>query len=92
MSPPASKSAQALTARRGDLEGLMASVADDVVIVEPSFLPYGGEYRGKEGMAAVFGEVAKVLDPAGMSLEHLVAGGDTVYAKIRVPAALCFTT
>ncbi len=41
--------------QRGELETFFGHVADDVVLTEPAYLPYGGTYRGAGAVREVFG-------------------------------------
>ncbi len=49
-------------AKAGDVDGFFSALSPEVVITEPSFLPYGGTYRGIDEFRALFGDVAKFLD------------------------------
>ncbi|WP_019873399.1 nuclear transport factor 2 family protein [Sporichthya polymorpha] len=70
---------------RGDLEALLAMMHDDVVVHEPSFLPYGGDYVGKGAFVDMFSVVVKYLDVSGLKVQYLVADGDRVLGIIRIP-------
>jgi len=74
-------------AKRGDLDAFVAALAPDVVVVEPSFLPYGGTYRGVDGFLSLFGELAKTFDVAGLNVDRVVADGDIVLGFLRMPFA-----
>jgi len=41
-----------LVEKTGDIDQFLAVFADDAVLEESSWLPYGGEYRGKEAIKA----------------------------------------
>jgi ketosteroid isomerase-like protein len=43
--------------RAGDWDGVAALMADDLVIHEPSTLPYGGEWRGRDAFQRLFASV-----------------------------------
>jgi hypothetical protein len=65
---------------RGDLDAMMDCLADDVVIYEPPYLPFGGEYRGKEGLAAINQAVAPLVDATQFKIHYIVADGDRTVA------------
>jgi uncharacterized protein len=70
---------------RGDVPGLLSHLAEDVVVHEPAFLPYGGDYVGRDAFLAMFGEIGKYLDLSAISLEYLVADGERVIGVLRIP-------
>lgn len=65
---------------RGDIDTMMDCLADDVVIHEPSYLPYGGEYRGKDGLSAVYSAVAQLADVSQFKVHYVVVDGDRAVA------------
>jgi len=69
----------------GDAEGVFGLLADDVVVREPGFLPYGGTYRGKDEFADLFGKFAKTYDMARIKVDHIVADGERVVGILRIP-------
>jgi hypothetical protein len=69
----------------GDLDGVLNRLADDVVIREPAFLPYGGEYRGKELFGELVGKIAKTYDMTQIRADYLVADGERVIGLLRMP-------
>ncbi|TQC48650.1 hypothetical protein EEB14_13925 [Rhodococcus sp. WS4] len=66
--------------QRGELETFFGHVADDVVLTEPAYLPYGGTYRGAEAVREVFGVIAGYLDMNSLTIDRLVADEDHVFA------------
>lgn len=56
----------------------------EFVIVEPSSLPYGGEYRGPEGYARFFAALSEVFEITVFEVRALVAEGDRVVMKADV--------
>ena len=72
-------------AKRGDLEAFFAPISPDIVVAEPPFLPYGGTYRGIDGLRSLFAQVTQILDLPNLTVDHLVADGDHVLGLIRVP-------
>ena len=69
----------------GDLAGVFNRLADDVVIREPEFLPYGGVYRGKEHFGDVVGKIAKTYDMTRIRADYIVADGERVIGVLRMP-------
>ncbi|MDV3127870.1 nuclear transport factor 2 family protein [Mycobacterium sp. 21AC1] len=61
---------------RGDIETMMCCLADDVVTYEPPYLPFGGEYRGKEALSAIYAAVAQVADVTQFKIHDIVVDGD----------------
>jgi len=57
---------------------------EEFVIVEPTSLPYGGEYRGPEGYARFFTELTAVFEITAFDVRELVADGDRVVMKAEV--------
>ncbi|WP_028933703.1 nuclear transport factor 2 family protein [Pseudonocardia spinosispora] len=72
-------------ALRGDMAALTSYFTDDVVVSEPDFLPYGGDYRGSEGFAALLAAMAPHADLAGLVVGEIHADGNTVYTTIGLP-------
>lgn len=71
-------------AASGDTETFLGSVADDIVVHEPAFLPYGGVYRGRDGFVAMLGEAAKMADVGSLVVDHIVAEGQRAFAVLRL--------
>jgi hypothetical protein len=69
---------------RGDLPGLLSLMADDLVVEEPGFLPYGGKYHGPQGLAELVGKIGAYLDLSSVRLDYLVADGARVIGIMRV--------
>lgn len=72
-------------ALRGDMAALTSYLADDVVVSEPDFLPYGGDYVGAEGFGTLLARMASHTDIAGLVVDQLHADEDTVFAAVRLP-------
>ncbi|MGH8999611.1 MAG: nuclear transport factor 2 family protein [Acidimicrobiia bacterium] len=69
----------------GDMAAVLERLADDVVIHEPAFLPYGGVYRGKEAFGDLLGKIAKTYDMTKIRADYLVADGERVIGLLRMP-------
>lgn len=70
---------------RGDVEELLSYLAEDIVVHEPPFLPYGATYSGRDAFLPMFAEIARHLDVSTITIEHLIADRDHVIAVLRIP-------
>jgi len=71
---------------RGDFEEALSYVADEVVIEEPPYLPYGGVYKGKESFVKLAQEIGGYVDLAQLTVQYLIADRDRVAAAMSAPA------
>ncbi|MCQ0007336.1 nuclear transport factor 2 family protein [Actinomadura madurae] len=55
----------------------------DVVVREPESLPYGGEWRGREGVERLMRRLREVFDEADFSDRRTFECGDTVFMAMR---------
>jgi hypothetical protein len=69
----------------GDLGAIAPLLADDIVVDEPTYLPYGKVYRGKEEFAGLFGMIGQYLDLTQVNVHYLIADGDRVAACLGIP-------
>jgi ketosteroid isomerase-like protein len=68
----------------GDVEGMLKQMAEDAFVLhEPSFLPYGGEYRGRAGMIEAFTKIGSRLDVGAIEIDRVVAEGERVFVVMR---------
>ena len=72
-------------AQQGDVAGLFALISADVVLREPPFLPYGGEYVGLDGFTKAIGFVMEQMDLTRLEVNHLVVDGERAFAVVRIP-------
>jgi ketosteroid isomerase-like protein len=70
---------------RGDVPELLSYLADDIVVHEPEYLPYGGRYVGQEAFLAIFAQINEHLDLSAITLDHLVADNEHVIGVLRIP-------
>lgn len=64
---------------RGDLDGMLAPLADDVHWTEAAGFPYAGTYIGPEAVAAnVFARIQEDWDDYTLAIDEVIDGGDTV--------------
>jgi ketosteroid isomerase-like protein len=66
-----------------DPEAFMALIHEDIELIEPAWLPYGGVHRGIEGIEKVFVEVAKIIDLSTIEVTEIIAEGDTAIGFFR---------
>jgi ketosteroid isomerase-like protein len=72
---------------RGDLEGMIADFADDIVWVECAGFPTAGTYIGPAAVVdGVFGPTAAEWEGFAVSVDRTIADGGTVVALGRYTA------
>ena len=64
----------------GDLKGMVAALHPQLVVYEPSFLPYGGVTNGRDAFVELFGTITRYIDFATLKLDSMVAENDVVVA------------
>ena len=69
----------------GDVDGFVAVSAEDMVCHQPSFLPYGKSYYGRDTFVGLFDTFAKYYDLTKIRCDYLVADGERVFGLMRVP-------
>jgi uncharacterized protein len=64
---------------RGDLEGMLAPLAEDVRWTEAEGFPYAGTYVGPAAVAEnVFARIQADFDGFTLAVDEVIDGGDTV--------------
>ncbi|AQY00947.1 ketosteroid isomerase-like protein [Microbacterium foliorum] len=64
---------------RGDLDGMLAPLADDVSWTEAAGFPYAGTYLGPDAVAAgVFQRIQDEWDDYTVAIDEVIDGGDVV--------------
>jgi ketosteroid isomerase-like protein len=71
---------------RGALDEVQSYMADDLVIRQAGFLPYGGTYS-KKTFPALAAEMSKYIEMRNARLVRILADGDYVFAVVAVPDA-----
>ncbi|HKY92626.1 MAG TPA: nuclear transport factor 2 family protein [Nevskiaceae bacterium] len=71
------------TALSGDFAGFLQMLDENVVVYEPSYLPYGGVTRGREAFTKLFATIATYLSVPSIKVESVVADGDIVVAFLK---------
>jgi uncharacterized protein len=63
----------------GDVPAVLGAFADDIEWHEAEGMPYGGIYRGGEGVVQnVFGPISEDVEGFAVTPEEFMAAGDTV--------------
>ncbi len=64
---------------RGDVEGMIAPLAENVLWTEAAGFPYAGTYIGPDAVVAnVFSRIQQEWDDYTLTIDEVVDGGDTV--------------
>jgi ketosteroid isomerase-like protein len=67
----------------GDIDDVMTILSDDIVVHEPTSVPYAGAHRGKDAFLGLQQQFVAVWDlPDGVELEILPAGDDRVLVLV----------
>lgn len=74
-------------AGRGDFEYLLNCLHEDVVVTEPSFLPYGGVYNGREAFVNLLGDITKNMNLSTTNVDDVLADGENVVVFFHVNSA-----
>ena len=69
--------------KAGNLAAVLASFDEDIEIHEPDCLPYGGVYRGIDGVKKLFAQAAQHLDSRVFDVQSILSEGDRVVAIIQ---------
>lgn len=70
-----------------DLPAFFDCFDDSIVLEEPSYLPYGGAWVGKEKLRELIGILTGYLNFSTIKLDSLVADGDTCVGFLRCQTA-----
>jgi hypothetical protein len=68
----------------GTPEKIATLMAEDVVILEPGYLPYGKTWNGLGEFGELFGMIGQFLDLSEIKVHYLIADGDRVAAAIGI--------
>ena len=68
----------------GDFATALACMADDIAVIEPPYLPYGGTYRGKAEFQQLLGRINEYADLSAMKMESVVAEGERVLVSLQI--------
>ena len=71
---------------QGDVPGILAKLADNVTFfngADPSVAPFGGEFKGKEGVAQFFTALGGSLETTHFEPTNFQANGNQVTNDVR---------
>jgi ketosteroid isomerase-like protein len=68
----------------GDPSPVLEAVDEEMEFHEPASLPYGGTYRGPDGMGQFFSALADSWDGLHLEIEELLDAGDCVVIRGRL--------
>jgi ketosteroid isomerase-like protein len=69
----------------GDTETFLEAMHPDVVVHEPSYLPYGGDYVGAEGFLDLLPKASSLIDLSGVQLVSATADEDRTVLLMTAP-------
>lgn len=71
-------------ATAGDFAGALNCMDDDIVVIEPPYLPFGGTYRGKQEFQSLLGRISEYADLSGSKILYTVADGDIAMVALQI--------
>lgn len=78
---------QELLSQAKKLDEFPDHVAPDLVIYQPTSLPFGGTYHGLSELQRIYPQIGAFYDFSRFELLGLYADGDTVFASIKIGVA-----
>jgi ketosteroid isomerase-like protein len=72
------------SAAAGQLDKIAGLIAADVVVDEPTYLPYGKVYNGLQEFAGLLGVIGQYLDLPSVRVNYTIADGDRVAACLSI--------
>lgn len=73
-----------LSSAQADVEALVAAFHRDVVVHEPESLPYAGDWRGLEGIGALFRSIREVWSDMRVDDLEGVRVGDIIFMTCKL--------
>jgi uncharacterized protein len=67
----------------GDQERFLAFIAEDLVLYEPPYLPYGKDHHGVDGFKELFIKSTQVLNLPTMTVKYVFADQERACAVIE---------
>lgn len=71
----------------GDQQGLLDAFDPNIVVYEPTYLPYGGRTEGLSNFVELYSEIVKHIDIPSLTLDELIADGENVVGLVRAKSA-----
>lgn len=69
---------------RQDVPAVMAAFDEDIEWEAPDSLPFGGTYRGHDGVGSFFGQLPQYWQNLAVEPEEFIDGGDTIVVVAHV--------
>ncbi|TPG32427.1 nuclear transport factor 2 family protein [Mycolicibacterium hodleri] len=66
----------------GNAAAAMANFHEDMVLIEPESLPYGGTYKGLSEIGGAILAITQYVDLAGLKIGRVLADDDTAVAFV----------
>ena len=70
------------------IQGLLDVLDPNLVVYEPTYLPYGGRTEGLNNFVELYSEIIKYIDIPGLTLDEVIAEGENVVGLVRANCAL----
>lgn len=70
----------------GNMDGILSVMHEDLVVLEPASLPYGGRYEGHAGFSHMVTRIGECWSSFAASEYEFIASGDAVAARFRFQA------
>jgi ketosteroid isomerase-like protein len=71
-------------AGKGDFATALSLMDDNIAVIEPPYLPYGGVYRGKVEFQTLLARINEYADLSAMKMESVVAEGGSVFVCLQI--------
>jgi ketosteroid isomerase-like protein len=68
---------------RGDVPAVLAAFHEDITWTVPETVPFGGTYRGHEGVGTFFGTLSEQFSDVSVEPQEFIDGGDTIVVVAR---------
>jgi ketosteroid isomerase-like protein len=83
MTPLEASKAMYAAVARGEWDVVADFMSDDLVIYEPTSLPYGGEWRGRDALQRLYAHVMTFWDDPVVQWQELVGGDKHAVALLH---------
>ena len=70
------------------IQGLLDVLNPNLVVYEPTYLPYGGRTEGVTNFIELYSEIIKYIDIPSLTLDEVIAEGENVVGLVRANCAL----
>src|SRR5688500_13790974 len=67
-----------------DIQAALALIPPEFEVHEPRSLPFGGAYRGPEGLLRLLAKIAETVSAVELKAERLIAQDDVVVAFAHI--------